>query len=127
MANVTGISGQERNTFPGCPSCPLLEAGAPHVCLACVLSVTDDPLDPCPTCARDMILGQCDKNPVCRWDSRYYDCVWAIAKRENQWNSALKRYKYEDLAWIPPISPRRGDPRCCTGSRPRPREPGSEE
>lgn len=82
--------------FAACVECAYRDTGSAPVCFACASEHTE-PLAAahCEVCGQALPAdGRCG-NPVCHFDDRYFNRVWAISMRTGQMRVAITRYKYD--------------------------------
>lgn len=82
--------------FAACVECAYRQHGSPPICFACAAENTQ-PIseNACAICDQGLKPDGTCGNPVCNWDDRYFDMVWAISMRTGQMKSAISRYKYD--------------------------------
>lgn len=82
--------------FAACVECAYRDTGSAPICFACASEHTE-PLAAahCEVCGQALPAdGRCG-NPVCHFDDRYFNRVWAISMRTGQMRVAITRYKYD--------------------------------
>lgn len=82
--------------FAACVECAYRDTGSAPICFACASEHTE-PLaaQRCQVCGQALpAAGRC-ANPVCHFDDRYFNRVWAISMRTGQMRAAITRYKYD--------------------------------
>lgn len=82
--------------FAACVECAYRDTGSAPICFACASEHTEPlALDRCEVCGQALPAdGRC-ANPVCHFDDRYFNRVWAISMRTGQMRAAITRFKYE--------------------------------
>jgi predicted amidophosphoribosyltransferase len=81
--------------FPGCPQCPLRQAGSAAVCYACAAATLTRARHPCPVCGLgDGDNGRC-RNQLCNDPSRSIDQIVAIAMKGGAVDTTTKSLKYQ--------------------------------
>ena len=81
--------------FGACADCAYAATGSAPICFACASEHTEPVAAPgCETCGLPLQPhGGCG-NPICSFDDRYFDRVWAISMRTGEMRTAIDRYKY---------------------------------
>lgn len=82
--------------FAACAQCAYRDTGSAPICFACASEHTE-PLAGarCDVCGQALPPdGRC-ANPVCHFDDRFFDRVWAVSMRTGQMRDAISRYKYD--------------------------------
>lgn len=86
---------QQPVAFPGCPSCPYLQAGTATECYTCARATFTVASNPCPVCTREMADpdGTCG-NPLCNDSRRHIERVEAIAVKTGPLDAKIQLLKY---------------------------------
>jgi predicted amidophosphoribosyltransferase len=81
--------------FGACADCANAATGSAPICFACASEHTEPVAAPgCETCGLPFQPDGSCGNPICNFDDRYFDRVWAISMRTGQMRTAIDRYKY---------------------------------
>jgi predicted amidophosphoribosyltransferase len=87
--------------FAACRQCAYRDTGSAAICFACATEHTDRiGGNSCDVCDQTLKPDGTCGNPMCNWDDRYFEWVWAISMRTGQMKQAIDRYKYgEKRGW----------------------------
>ncbi len=80
--------------FGNCSVCPYAGGGSAEICFDCASRTIEALPEPrCEVCEGALKPdGECG-NPVCNWDDRHFDFVWAISMHTRELREAIWRYK----------------------------------
>jgi len=81
--------------FGACADCAYVATGSAPICFACANEHTEPVAVPgCDTCGLPLQPDGGCGNPICNFEDRYFDRVWAISMRTGEMRTAIDRYKY---------------------------------
>ena len=96
MLNLSTLNPQPLG-FGRCGRCPYYETAPPALCFSCARqSIENLAHARCPIC--DLPFNPGDNgcsNPICGWDSKWFDWNYSIAMKSGHLEAAIKRYKFE--------------------------------
>lgn len=82
--------------FGKCAECAYRDTGTPEICGTCANSKMESLVkERCTVCDLPFVKGSDEcKNPVCKWDDRYFDRNYSIAMRSGVLEQRISDYKY---------------------------------
>jgi predicted amidophosphoribosyltransferase len=90
--------------FGRCGSCEYRDVGSAAICFACASSTLAPLPDPrCSVCDQGLKANGNCPNYVCSWSNRGFSFVRAISMMTGTLDTAIRRYKYDEMygwAWI---------------------------
>lgn len=80
--------------FPRCPKCALVATASPAICMACVRQTISTSTKRCPVCSHPLLRGESCGNPICTWEDRTFETIYAICERTGSIERVLTSFKY---------------------------------